>query len=88
MEHQNITLSLSKDLLKQARHLAVEKGTSLSKLLSDYLEQLVLKENRYQQAADRIRKRLNDGIDLGTGGKCTWMREDLHERVQASMLKE
>jgi len=80
MEHQNITLSLSKDLLKQAKHLAVEKGTSLSKLLGDYLEQLVLKENRYQQAADRIRKRLNNGIDLGTGGKRTWMREDLHER--------
>ncbi len=80
MEHQNITLSLSKDLLKQAKHLAVEKGTSLSKLLGDYLEQLVLKENRYQQAADRIRKRLNDGIDLGTGGKRTWKREDLHER--------
>ena len=80
MEHQNITLSLSKDLLKQAKHLAVEKGTSLSKLLSDYLEQLVLKEDRYQQAADRIRKRLSDGIDLGTEGKRSWKREDLHER--------
>ena len=80
MERQNITLSLSKDLLKQAKHLAVERGTSLSGLLSEFLEQLVGDDDAYQRTARRMRKRLKNGLDLGTGGKLDWNRDDLHER--------
>ena len=80
MERRNITLSLSSDLLKQAKHLAIEKGTSLSGLLSQCLEELVRKEMRYEEAASRIAARLERGLDLGTGGACTWTRDSLHER--------
>ena len=80
MERQNITLSVSKDLLKQAKHLAVEKGTSLSGLLSEFLEHLVKNEKAYRLASRRMKKRLKDGIDLGTKGRIGWRREDLHER--------
>lgn len=80
MERQNITLSLSRDLLKQAKHLAIEKGTSLSGLLSRYLEDLVWKETGYAEAAARITSRLENGLDLGTGGVCAWTRDALHER--------
>lgn len=33
MEHQKVTLSLPKELLKRAKHIAIERGTSLSGLL-------------------------------------------------------
>jgi hypothetical protein len=80
LERQNVTLSLSRDLLKQAKHLAIEKGTSLSGLLSHCLEDLVKKEAGYDEAASRIAARLGKGLDLGTGGTCTWTRDSLHER--------
>lgn len=80
MEKQNITLALPKDLLKTARHLAVERGTSLSALLTEYLERMVQEERSYQRASRRIRKRLKDGFDLGTRGEIDWKRTDLYER--------
>jgi hypothetical protein len=80
MEHQNITLSLPKDLIKQAKHLAVERGTSLSGLLSDYLIQIVRTDQARQSAFQRMKKRLEQGLELGTNGRCSWKREDLHER--------
>jgi hypothetical protein len=80
MERQNVTLSIPKSLLKKAKHLAVEEGTSLSALLVRQLEELVQQFDAYQQAAERTRKRLQEGFDLGTGGKRTWTRDELHER--------
>jgi hypothetical protein len=80
MERQNITLSLSKLLLKQARHLAVERGQSLSGLLSEFIEKMVANEKSAERAGSRMRRRLRDGLHLGTGGRSSWTREDLHAR--------
>jgi hypothetical protein len=80
MERQNITLSLPRDLLKTARHLAVERGTSLSALLAEYLQRMVQEDKNYQRAAGRMKKRLKDGFVLGTGGEIVWTRADLYER--------
>ena len=38
MPKQNITLSIDRDLIRQARQLSARKSTSVSKLLSDELE--------------------------------------------------
>ena len=40
MPKQNITLSLDKDLIQQAKQLSALKSTSISKLLSEELERL------------------------------------------------
>lgn len=80
MERRNITLSLPKELIKQAKHLAVERDTSLSGLLSELLEQLVRNEMAYREAAKRFKRRLKKGFNLGTKGQITWKREDLYER--------
>ena len=80
MKRQNVTLSLPKEVLKQVKNLAAEKGTSVSGLLSKYLEQIVEQENLRQRASIRIEKRLSKGLNLGTKGKCSWQREELHER--------
>lgn len=79
-ETQNVTLSLPRSLLKEARLLAVERGTSLSGLLAEYLERAVREDARYDEAQKRIRQRLRRGFDLGTGGSRVPSRADLHER--------
>lgn len=80
MEKQNVTLALPRDLLLEARHLAVEKGTSLSALLAEYVRRMLRDDTDYRDAMTRARARMTTGYDLGTGGNLTCSREDLHER--------
>jgi len=80
MTTQNVTLTLSKELLKEARLLAVERGTSLSGLLTEYLGRALREDARYEQAQRPIRQRLRRGFDLGTTGSMLPSRADLHER--------
>jgi hypothetical protein len=80
MERQNVTLSLPKSLLKKARTLAVLRNKSLSELLRDVLEKEIMDESGYQQARDRQVKLMEKGIDLGTYGKISKTRGELHER--------
>ena len=79
-EKQNITLSLPKNILRRAKILAVERNTSLSGLLAQTLEELVLHQEDYEQARQRSLEMLKTGFELGTHGKVSWRREDLHER--------
>jgi len=80
METQNITLSVRKDVLRKAKLLAVRRNTSLSRLLTETLEELVAREDRYEAARRKHLAMLERGFDLGTGGVATWRRDDLHER--------
>ena len=80
MDKQNVTLSLPRSLLKKAKTLAVMKDKSLSELLRETLEEIVNKETGYQKAKSRQIAFMEKGIDLGTQGKITIPREDLHER--------
>ena len=54
VEHQNVTMSLPNELLKWANHVAVERGTSLSGLLAQVLEDLTRREDRYLKAKEVI----------------------------------
>lgn len=47
MDHQNVTLSLPKEILRRAKHIAIERGTSLSGLLTHLLEELTRQEDAY-----------------------------------------
>ena len=80
MERQNVTISLPVSVLKKARHLAVEEGSSLSGLLASFVERLVDEASEKERAARRIRRRLDGGFDFGTNGAITWTRDDVHER--------
>ncbi len=74
----NITLKLDADLLRQARILAAEEGTSISALLAARLEKIVRERRAYDHARRRALARLREGFDLG------WTRphsrDELHER--------
>jgi hypothetical protein len=77
---QNVTLALPKELLREARLLAVARGTSLSALLAEQLRRAVHDDDAYEAARRRIRRRLRRGFDLGTRGGALPRRGDLHER--------
>jgi len=80
VSRQNVTLSVPLDLLKEAKIVAAQRGTSLSALMVEGLKRSVRDEERLEQAGRRIKKRLRLGFDLGTEGKAPPPRNALHER--------
>lgn len=80
METQNVTLVVPKQILREAKLLAVKRQTSLSALLTQLLSDMVAEENGYASALKRHMTYLDKGIDLGTGGAIGWTRDDVHER--------
>ena len=80
METQNVTLSISKEVLRKARLIAVKRGTSLSRLMSQALEAIASEEDSYEQAKRRQLALMREGLDLGTHGRAIASREELHER--------
>ena len=80
MASQNITLSLPKDVLQRVKILAVQRQTSVSRLLTEKLEELVDRDDAYRRARGRHLRRMKHLPDLGTRGRSTWTRDDLHER--------
>lgn len=80
METQNITLALPKNLLRQVKIAAVNKQTSVSALLTELLTDYISRERGYAAARRRELARLANPPNLGTGGRITWTRDELHER--------
>lgn len=80
MDTQNITLAIPKDVLRKVKILAVQRGTSVSGLMTRMMTELVSREEGYLAAQRRNQDLLDAGRDLGTGGAIAWTREELHER--------
>ena len=74
----NITLKLDADLLREARILAAEEGSSISRLLAARVEEIVGERKGYARARRRALIRLRKGFDLRwTAVRCP---EELHGR--------
>lgn len=80
MSNRNITLSLPEEDLKRAKIIAVQRGTSLSQLLAKMIKDLADQETGYALARAHSLALLEEGRDLGTGGRIRWSRDELHER--------
>jgi hypothetical protein len=80
MERQNVTISVPKKLLEEARALALLRQKSLSQLLRESLEEKVREATGYKKAKTRQLEILHDGFNLGTKGSIAIPREKLHER--------
>ena len=80
MENQNVTLSIPKALLKQAKILATSHNKSLSQLMRESLEEKVREEADYKKARTRQMRLLKKGLDLGTRGQMNIGRDELHAR--------
>lgn len=80
IEKQNVTLSLPKSLLREAKKLAIDQDTSLSGLMVDLLTQLVEKSDEYEAAKRRYFELTKGQSSMGLNGIITWTRDELHDR--------
>jgi Arc/MetJ-type ribon-helix-helix transcriptional regulator len=79
-QSRNITLSLPRDLLRQIKRLAADRDTSVSAMMIEALKRLADEDRRYSAARKRALAALESARSLGTGGRRTWSRDELHER--------
>jgi post-segregation antitoxin (ccd killing protein) len=75
---QNITLSLDKQLLKRARAFAAQRGTSISAMLAEELQDLVASETLYEESKAKALAQLNSPFRLEGAKIESW--EALHDR--------
>jgi predicted transcriptional regulator len=80
MDRQNVTLSLSRSLLRKAKVIAAKKEKSLSELMKEAIEEKVNEDTGYKKARERQLRLLKKGLNLGTKGNSTFSREELHVR--------
>lgn len=75
---QNITISLSPEMIKKAKVLAAQRSTSISGLLAEQIESLVDAEEAYERCQRAALALLEKGFHFG--GMITASRDGLHER--------
>ena len=78
MRKTNLTLSLDADLVREAKVLAARRGTSVSRLMSHNLEEMIRQDKAYETARRRALARLETSSDLGW--RRPGSRQELHER--------
>ena len=77
-EKQNVTISISRQVLKKAKVLAARRETSISGLLAQEIESLVGNDEAYERAERAALAFLDQGFHLGGVIRAT--RDELHER--------
>jgi hypothetical protein len=75
---RNITLSIDKELLRQARGMAAKRGMSISALLSEKLLESADHERAYERAKSNALAQMDLGFHLGGTGIRD--RAALHDR--------
>jgi len=73
-----ITLRLEAALLREARILAAQEGTSIGAMLTARLEQIVRERKSYDRSRRRPLARLRKGMSLGWTSPRS--REEIYER--------
>ena len=77
---QNLTLALPVETVRRLKVVAAERGSSISRMLTEQVEAILRRDDEYEEARKRALARLEHGYDLGTGGNITWTRDELHQR--------
>ncbi|MEI7899443.1 MAG: DUF6364 family protein [bacterium] len=75
----NLTLAIDETVLRKARKAAIDRDTTVTALVRDFLGQISASQ---EQAADTHAEELARAFARNTVklGRRTWTREDLHER--------
>jgi hypothetical protein len=77
-QKQNLTVSLSPQIVQKAKVLAAKRSTSISGLLAMQIEALVEEDEAYESAHRGAMDLMERGFHLG--GVHTISRDELHER--------
>ncbi|MGH2407265.1 MAG: DUF6364 family protein [Candidatus Limnocylindrales bacterium] len=77
----NLTVTVNERVLKRARIRALENGTSVNAVVSDYLEQYAGLGSMEASLAGFLELASRARADSGPAGR-TWRREDLYDRAR------
>ena len=72
---RNVTIQLDEDVIREAKAVASRRGTSVSGLVSTYLQRLAAEDEQYEQARKYALQLMDDATDRG-GWK--WNREEIY----------
>jgi hypothetical protein len=75
---QNLTVSLSAQIVQKAKVLAAKRSTSISGLLATQIEAMVAEDDAYESAHRAALDLMERGFHLG--GVHSISRDELHER--------
>jgi Family of unknown function (DUF6364) len=84
-----ITISLDEKIIRKARKVAAQRGTTVTAFVREYLQKLALEvpaldsKQRQLEALERTFKKFSSRM-----GNRTWKREDLYERPSKRSLNE
>jgi hypothetical protein len=78
---RNITLAIDDNLVREVRKIALDRDTTLTGLVREYLKKLAA-ENAQSDERRRAREKLEESFKRFEFpvGKRTWTRADLYER--------
>ncbi len=75
----NITMTIDDTVIKKVRKIAVEKNTTLTGLVRDYLNGIAKREDcRTEEIISQLSEIMNSA-DFEVG-EINWTRDELHER--------
>lgn len=77
MTKRNLTVELDDEMIRKAKVVAAKRGTSVSRLVANELEDLVEADVRYEEARERALRALANAKPRG--GR-SWQRVELHQR--------
>jgi hypothetical protein len=80
MAERNVTVTLPADIIREAKHLAVDGGVSLSRFVAMLVEERVRATREFRREREEHVRLLEQGFNLGTNGNTPWTRDDLHQR--------
>ncbi|MEK7705229.1 MAG: hypothetical protein AAB426_09740 [Myxococcota bacterium] len=75
---QNLTVRLDTGTIRKVRVLAARRGTSISQLVAEQIDALVVADDAYRTARRFALEQLEQGFALGGGTYAK--RNELHER--------
>jgi hypothetical protein len=75
---RNLTLTVDEELIREARKVALDRNTSVNKLVRGYLEELVAESGAQHRAMIDLDELFRE--KPYTVGTKNWSRDELHER--------
>ena len=78
--HKNVTISLPEGLLQQFRVYAASRNLSMTQLIESAVRKMIADGPADEERRRRFFERLDNPPNLGTHGKATWTRDEIHDR--------
>ena len=75
----NITLSVDGETIKKVRKVAIDRNTTLTAMVREFLQSVAAREQTEKRRMVRELKQTFGKYSRDMGAR-TWTREDLHER--------